>query len=111
MNNVSLGMAGVLLALVPTALLAQNPGGGPVTAASADGAGKGFHKTKLGDFTIVALNDGIFDLATDKLLVDRIPGEVKAILAADGAPTVQPTSVNSYIIDMGTRRVLVGTPC
>lgn len=110
MRSVSIRSMGVLLALSPTPLLAQQPNGAATAeAGTAHGVTQGFQKTKLGDFTIVALDDGIFNLATDKLLVDRKPGEVKAILAADGAPTVQPTSVNSYLIDMGGRRVLVDT--
>ncbi|RUN75795.1 MBL fold metallo-hydrolase [Sphingomonas sp. TF3] len=66
-----------------------------------------FYKMKLGHFTIVALSDGTIALPTDQLLVERTPGEVKTILAAANAPTLQTTSVNAYLIDTGSRRILV----
>ncbi|MFA6122565.1 MAG: MBL fold metallo-hydrolase [Sphingomonas sp.] len=86
---------------VPPVAYAQNVASAPVTA-PAD-----FYKMKLGSFTIVALSDGIISLPADQLLVERTPGEVKAILAAANAPTLEPTSVNAYLIDTGARRILV----
>lgn len=88
------------LAVAPVAY-AQN------AAPTAAAAPADFYKMKLGSFTIVALSDGIFSLPTDQLLVERTPGEVKAILAAANAPTLEPTSVNAYLIDTGSRRILV----
>lgn len=88
------------LAVVPFAH-AQGPAPA-ATAAPAD-----FYKMKLGSFTIVALSDGIFSLPTDQLLVEHTPGEVKALLAAAKAPVGIPTSVNAFLIDTGSRRILV----
>ncbi|MDX5984245.1 MBL fold metallo-hydrolase [Sphingomonas echinoides] len=88
------------LAVAPVAY-AQN------AAPTAAAAPADFYKMKLGSFTIVALSDGIFSLPTDQLLVERTPGEVKAILTAANAPTLEPTSVNAYLIDTGSRRILV----
>lgn len=64
-------------------------------------------KMKLGDFTVTAFGDGIFELATDQLLVDPRPGEVANLLAGQHQPVVQPTSVNAYLIDTGHRRILI----
>lgn len=64
---------------------------------------------KLGSFTIVAIGDGDFQLATDQLLVDKTPGEARTILAAGHQPAVQPTSVNTYLIDTGSKRIPIDT--
>jgi glyoxylase-like metal-dependent hydrolase (beta-lactamase superfamily II) len=102
MNKTLLKAAALMIGIAPAAALAQ-------TAPAPAVAKSGVYKMKLGDFTVVALNDGVFELATDQLLVDRVPGEVKRLLAEDKQPTTQPTSVNAYIIDTGTRRILVDT--
>ena len=64
-------------------------------------------KMKLGDFTVTAFGDGIFELATDQLLVDPTPGEVAGLLARQHQPAVQPTSVNAYLVETGRKRILI----
>jgi glyoxylase-like metal-dependent hydrolase (beta-lactamase superfamily II) len=93
----------LLLALAFAVFLApQANAAEPVASAT-----PAYYKITLGKFTIIALNDGLFQLATDQLLVDKKPGEVSAVLAANHQPALQSTSVNAYLIDTGTKRILV----
>jgi len=64
---------------------------------------------KLGRFKVVALRDGVFQLDTRQLLIERTPGEVGRILADAHEPAMQPTSVNAFLIDTGKKRILVDT--
>ena len=74
---------------------------------NASDAGDGFQKMKLGDFTVIALSDGMFDLPAEQLLVEDRPGVVKTLLdKAKLAATVSST-VNGYLIDTGNKRILV----
>jgi glyoxylase-like metal-dependent hydrolase (beta-lactamase superfamily II) len=109
MKKTLMKAAALLIGVTPTAVLAQAVPAAQPQAQAPTAAERGFYRMKLGDFTVVALNDGIFDLATDHLLVDSVPGEVKRLLAQDHQPTTQPTSVNSFIVDTGSRRILVDT--
>ncbi|WP_049622175.1 MBL fold metallo-hydrolase [Frateuria defendens] len=70
-------------------------------------ADAGFYRMKLGAFTVVALSDGGFDLPTDKLLVEDRPGQVQKLLGQAGLPTAVPSSVNGYLVDTGSKRVLI----
>lgn len=63
----------------------------------------------LGAFRIVALSDGVFDLPAEQLLIEERPGTVKALLERARLPAVIATTVNAYLIDTGTRRILVDT--
>lgn len=101
MKTFLLASAGLVLAGAP---LSARPG--PVAAAP---EGQQVYKMKLGRFTVVAIGDGVFQLATDQLLVDAKPGEAAALLAAQHLPTIQPTSVNAFLIDTGSKRVLIDT--
>jgi glyoxylase-like metal-dependent hydrolase (beta-lactamase superfamily II) len=70
-----------------------------------------FYRMKLGAFDVVALSDGIFELPSDKLLVDDEPGNVKRLLDKAHLATVVPTSVNAFLIDTGKKRILVDSGC
>lgn len=81
---------------------------GPALAQTASDASM-HREVKLGRFKVVAIQDGVFQLDTSQLLIERTPGEVGRILADAHEPAMQPTSVNAFLIDTGKKRILVDT--
>lgn len=68
----------------------------------------GFYRIMLGGFEVTALNDGFFDLPVDKLL--KQPAEkTDAALAKYFQKVPVETSVNAFLINTGTKLVLVDT--
>lgn len=70
-------------------------------------ASPGFYKISLGSMTIVALSDGTFLLPANDLMVETHKGEVQAALAKAHLSEHVPTSINAFLIDTGTKRILV----
>lgn len=69
----------------------------------------GYYRMMLGDFEITALNDGTLDLPVDQLMDKAKPGTVvKALGKAYLKPPVE-TSVNGFLINTGTKLVLIDT--
>ncbi len=69
----------------------------------------GYYRMMLGDFEITALNDGTLDLPVDQLMDKAKPGTVKqALQKAYLKPPVE-TSVNGYLINTGSKLVLIDT--
>ncbi|MFP5392791.1 MAG: MBL fold metallo-hydrolase [Gammaproteobacteria bacterium] len=66
----------------------------------------GFYRTMLGDFEVTALNDGTIDLPPEKLLHAKADKIKKALDAAFVGSPVQ-TSVNAYLINTGSKLVLI----
>ena len=69
----------------------------------------GFYRFKLGAFEVTALSDGTDDLPMDQLLTHTTPDKVQAVLAAHFLKSPVETSVNAYLINTGTRLVLIDT--
>jgi glyoxylase-like metal-dependent hydrolase (beta-lactamase superfamily II) len=69
----------------------------------------GFYRMALGKFTVVALADGGFDMPAPKLLQEDRPGVVKDLLGKAGYSDTVPTSINGFLIDTGSKRVLIDT--
>ena len=69
----------------------------------------GFYRFKLGAFEVTALSDGTDDLPMDQLLTHTTPAKVQAALAAHFLKSPVETSVNAYLINTGTRLVLIDT--
>jgi glyoxylase-like metal-dependent hydrolase (beta-lactamase superfamily II) len=70
------------------------------------GQAPGWYRLQLGDFEITALNDGTLDLPVDKLLQQPAAKTIKALQHAYlGVPLE--TSVNAYLVNTGTKLVLV----
>ena len=89
------------LALLTAATLAQ--AGAPL----AKGQAPGWYRMPLGAFEITALSDGTVDLPVDQLLTNTTPAKVQAALKrAYLRPPVE-TSVNGYLINTGTKLVLI----
>jgi len=67
----------------------------------------GYYRMMLGDFEITALLDGILPLEPNKLLTNTKPAEVSALLKRSFHGEVVPTSVNAYLVNTGSKLVLV----
>jgi len=66
----------------------------------------GFHRIMLGDFEVTAVSDGTVDLPMDKLLKEPADVTVKA-LARNFQSVPTETSVNAYLINTGSKLILV----
>ncbi len=67
----------------------------------------GYYRMMLGDFEVTALLDGLLDLHPGKLLTNTSSKEVSSLLARSFQGDVVPTSVNAYLINTGSKLVLV----
>jgi glyoxylase-like metal-dependent hydrolase (beta-lactamase superfamily II) len=67
----------------------------------------GFYRMMLGDFEITALSDGTVDLPLARLLTQTTPAEVEKALSRAFLTPVVETSVNAYLINTGSKLVLV----
>ena len=80
----------------------------PVHAAApmAKTGSPGYFRMTLGDFEVTALNDGTIDLPVEKLLKTSPEKTGKALAASFLASPVE-TSVNAYLINTGSKLVLI----
>ena len=69
----------------------------------------GFYRMALGDFEVTALNDGTLDLAPLQLLTNASQELIKEELEHSFQKEVFPASVNAYLINTGTKLVLIDT--
>ena len=67
----------------------------------------GFYRMMLGDFEVTALSDGSFDLHVKQLLTNTTPEKVDAALERSFLEDPVETSVNAYLINTGTKLVLI----
>lgn len=63
----------------------------------------------LGSYEVTALSDGVLRLPVDRLLLNSSPKQIETALAEhhQGLPVV--TSVNAYLINTGSKLILVDT--
>jgi glyoxylase-like metal-dependent hydrolase (beta-lactamase superfamily II) len=69
----------------------------------------GYYRMMLGDFEVTALSDGTVALHVDELLTNIQPSRVKQALQRAGLVEPVETSVNGYLINTGSKLVLVDT--
>ncbi|BEP43552.1 MBL fold metallo-hydrolase [Variovorax sp. V15] len=69
----------------------------------------GFYRMMLGDFEVTALFDGTLDLEPKKLLTNTTQAQVGKLLDRGFEKDAVPTSVNGYLINTGSKLVLVDT--
>ncbi len=69
----------------------------------------GYYRMTLGDFEITALNDGTFQAPLDKLLTNTTPAKIDKALALAFLKDPVETSVNGFLINTGTKLILVDT--
>jgi len=78
-------------------------------APQAKGQAPGWYRMMVGDFEVTALADGTVGLPVDKLLTNTTPGHVQAALARAYLKVPLETSVNGYLINTGSKLVLIDT--
>ena len=69
----------------------------------------GYYRMMLGDFEVTALSDGTVNLPVDKLLTNTTPAKVNKALAKAYQSAPLETSVNGYLINTGSKLVLIDT--
>jgi glyoxylase-like metal-dependent hydrolase (beta-lactamase superfamily II) len=69
----------------------------------------GYYRIMLGSFEVTALSDGTTDLPVDKLLTNTTPAKVDQALAASFEKSPLETSFNAYLINTGSKLVLIDT--
>lgn len=67
----------------------------------------GWHRTMVGDIEVTALSDGTVKLPMDKLLTNTTPARIAAALKRSFQQAPVETSVNAFLINTGTKLVLV----
>ena len=84
---------------MPTMALAEAP--------MAKTQAPGWYRMKLGSFEVTALSDGTVTLPVDKLLSNVKPATVQQLLARSYLKAPVETSVNGYLVNTGTKLVLI----
>lgn len=69
----------------------------------------GYYRMMLGDFEVTSLSDGTVQLPMLKLLTNTSPATVAAALKKGYLKESVETSVNTYLVNTGTRLVLIDT--
>ncbi|MBR7747534.1 MBL fold metallo-hydrolase [Undibacterium baiyunense] len=78
-------------------------------APMAKSAAPGYYRVMLGDFEVTALSDGVVALPVDKLLTNTQPEKIIKALQKHHLSTPTATSVNGYLINTGSKLVLIDT--
>jgi glyoxylase-like metal-dependent hydrolase (beta-lactamase superfamily II) len=78
-------------------------------APQAKGQAPGWYRMQLGDFEVTALNDGTVKLPVDKLLTNVPAPTLQSLLARAYLKPPVETSVNGYLINTGSKLVLIDT--
>ena len=68
-----------------------------------------YYRIMLGDFEVTVLSDGTVPLPVDKLLTNTTPDKVTAALARYYLKSPLETSVNTFLINTGSKLVMVDT--
>jgi len=69
----------------------------------------GFYRMMVGDYQVTALSDGTVPLPIGTLLTNTTPAKVEKALAAAFLAQPVDTSVNAYLINTGSKLVLIDT--
>jgi glyoxylase-like metal-dependent hydrolase (beta-lactamase superfamily II) len=101
-------LCGVTAALAVTLLFAA---GAEAGAPQQKSQGPGYYRMMLGDFEVTALSDGTFPMEVDKMLTHIAPKQLDAALARSFLKEPVETSVNSFLINTGSKLVLIDTGC
>jgi glyoxylase-like metal-dependent hydrolase (beta-lactamase superfamily II) len=95
----------LLAAALPFATLLQPPAMADATPLKTQAPG--FYRMMIGDIEVTALSDGTVDLQIGQLLTNTTPDKISAALARFFLADPVETSVNAYLVNTGTKLVLV----
>ncbi len=76
-------------------------------APMAKGQAPGYYRMMLGDFEVTALSDGTVALEIGKLMTNTTPRRVEQLLKRSFLADPVETSVNAYLVNTGTKLVLI----
>ncbi len=105
-SAVAVSLLGAGLALAPAASLV---GTAFAAAPMAKTQAPGFYRMMLGDFEVTAISDGTVKLPVKDLLTNTTPAKVDAALKRAAIAYPVETSVNAYLINTGSKLVLIDT--
>lgn len=88
-------------ALAVSSALAQIP--------TAKDEAPGWYRMRLGNFEVTALSDGTLELPVDKLFTKVNPNRIRLLLARSYLSNDVRTTVNAFLVNTGTRLVLIDT--
>lgn len=103
------GMAFAVMTASLTALAGVASVPAYAEAPMAKAAAPGYYRVMLGNFEVTALSDGVVALPVDKLLTNTKPEKTLKALQKHHLSTPTATSVNGYLINTGTKLVLIDT--
>jgi glyoxylase-like metal-dependent hydrolase (beta-lactamase superfamily II) len=69
----------------------------------------GYYRMMLGDFEVTALSDGLFPMKPSEMLTKVTPNQLDAGLASGFLKEPVDTSVNGFLINTGSKLVLIDT--
>src|SRR5271154_6088961 len=69
----------------------------------------GYYRMMLGDFEVTALSDGLFPMKPSEMLTKVTPKQLDAGLASAFLKEPVDTSVNGFLINTGSKLVLIDT--
>ena len=99
-------LCGVMMTLAVTLLFSASAGAGaPLQKTQAPG----YYRMMLGEFEVTVLSDGTFQMDAGKILTNITPKELDPALARSFLEDPIETSVNGFLINTGSKLVLVDT--
>ena len=105
-SAIAVSLLGAGFALAPvTSLVSVASAAAPMAKTQAPG----FYRMMLGDFEVTAISDGTVKLPMKDLLTNTTPAKVDAALKRAAIAYPVETSVNAYLINTGSKLVLIDT--
>jgi glyoxylase-like metal-dependent hydrolase (beta-lactamase superfamily II) len=98
-------LTGCALAVLAAGLSLTARGGAPQQKTQAPG----YYRMMLGDVEITALSDGTFPLKVSEVITGIAPKELEAALSRSFLSDTLEESVNAFLINTGTKLVLIDT--
>ena len=105
-SAIAVSLLGAGIALAPVASLVSIA---HAAAPMAKTQAPGFYRMMLGDFEVTAISDGTVKLPMKDLLTNTTPARVDAALKRAAIAYPVETSVNAYLINTGSKLVLIDT--
>ena len=105
-SAIAVSLLGAGIALAPVASLVSIA---HAAAPMAKTQAPGFYRMMLGDFEVTAISDGTVKLPMKDLLTNTTPAKVDAALKRAAIAYPVETSVNAYLINTGSKLVLIDT--